>query len=336
MAGFSDKPYRLLAAEFGAALVFTEMISARGLVSGSTRTLRMLDLAGEPRAGVQLFGAEPDEMAGAAMIAVERGAPLIDINMGCPMRKVVANGAGAALLLDIPRAAAIVRAVVRAVPVPVTVKMRRGWRVGEELAVDLARAVAEAGAAAVTVHGRFREEYYGGEADWGVIARVKEALCIPVIGNGDVYRPEDARRMVDLTGCDAVMLARGSLGNPWLFAACRAVLAGDPEPAPPSVRERLAVALRHLDLAVAYYGERRGVVKMRKHLAYYLKGLPGAARLRREVCRLETAAGVRQLLSGYVGGNDDMSSGSEPSSFSWSFLKQLLNRIENLEKKNKG
>ncbi|MGB9920879.1 MAG: tRNA dihydrouridine synthase DusB [Moorellales bacterium] len=300
MAGFSDKPYRVLARDFGAALVFTEMISARGLVMGSSRTWQMLDLADEPAVGVQLFGAEPEEMARAAVMAVERGAALIDLNMGCPMRKVVATGAGAALLRDIPRAAAIVRAVARAVPVPVTVKMRKGWQPGEEVAVDLALAVAEAGAAAVTVHGRFREEFYGGRADWEAIARVKQAVPVPVIGNGDVYRPEDARRMVALTGCDGVMLARGSLGNPWLFGACRAVLSGEPEPPPPGVAERLRVALRHLDLAVAYYGERRGVVKMRKHLVHYLKGLPAAARLRQEVCRLERAEAVRELLAGYA------------------------------------
>ncbi|MBC7346724.1 MAG: tRNA dihydrouridine synthase DusB [Clostridia bacterium] len=300
MAGVSDKVFRRLAREYGAALTYTEMVSAKGLLYRNPRTLSLVDLAGEERVGVQLFGAEPAEVAEAAALVVERGAVLVDLNMGCPVPKVVKAGAGAALMRDPDRAAAIVRAVAEAVPVPVTVKMRKGWDAGEETALWLAREVAAAGAAAITVHGRTRADRYHGRADWEIIARVKEAVSVPVIGNGDLFQPEDAQRMMALTGCDAVMLARGVLGNPWLFAACRAVLAGEPPPPPPAGRTRVETALRHLEMMIGYYGEERGVLKMRKHLTWYLKGLPGAARLRQEVCSLKSAAALKKRLLGYA------------------------------------
>lgn len=300
MAGITDLTYRLLAREQGCALVYTEMISAKGLLYNNKSTWEMLPREGEGRPlAVQLFGSEPEVMAAAAKIVATFPVDIIDINMGCPVAKVVKNGEGAALMKDPDRAARIVAAVAGAVSLPVTVKIRKGWDKETNNAVAFARQMEEAGARAIAVHGRTRSQMYGGKADWHVIREVKEAVSIPVIGNGDIWEPTDAARMLAETGCDAVMLARGTLGNPWLISRTVAYLASGRLLPPPAASERLAMALRHLDLLMAHKGEERGVREMRKFAAWYLKGLPNSAATRDRVTRARDGEEMRKILAAF-------------------------------------
>lgn len=281
MAGVSDIALRSLCREQGADMTFTEMVSAKGLSYANEKTRHLLDLApGETHVAVQLFGHEPDTMAAqAAWIedALQGALAWLDVNMGCPVRKIAGKGDGAALMRDPELAASIVQEVSRAVSHPVTCKFRRGFAQGHETAVEFAKRMEQAGAAAVTVHGRFAEQMYRGSADWGVIARVKDAVEIPVVGNGDVTCGADAVRMAEETRCDAVMIARAAEGNPWVFADVQATLEGRSHTAP-TVRERLDMARRHA--ALLEQREGRNIVRMRKHAAWYVTGLPGAAKAR--------------------------------------------------------
>lgn len=282
MAGVSDEAFRTLCREQGADLTYTEMVSAKGLSYANEKTRHLLHLAeGEDQVAVQLFGHEPDVMADQARwVEQEMGETLayLDINMGCPARKIVSKGDGSALMKTPDLAAAIVRAVSAAVKHPVTVKFRRGWAEGDETCVEFARRMEDAGAAAVAVHGRYALQLYRGRAEWDAIARVKAAVSIPVVGNGDVKCGADAVALVERTGCDAVMIARAAEGNPWVFAQCKAALAGEPEPAKPSVEERIAMARCHARLLAEREG--RNIVRMRKHAMWYMTGLPGAAAAR--------------------------------------------------------
>lgn len=285
MAGVSDEAFRTLCREQGADLTYTEMVSAKGLSYANEKTRHLLHLAeGEDQVAVQLFGHEPDVMADQARwVEQEMGETLayLDINMGCPARKIVSKGDGSALMKTPDLAAAIVRAVNAAVEHPVTVKFRRGWAEGDETCVEFARRMEDAGAAAVVVHGRYALQLYRGLAEWDSIARVKAAVSIPVVGNGDVKCGADAVALVERTGCDAVMIARAAEGNPWVFAQCKAALAGEPEPAKPSVEERIAMARRHARLLAEREG--RNIVRMRKHAMWYMTGLPGAAAARAKI-----------------------------------------------------
>ncbi len=302
MAGFTDKAYRILAHRAGCGLVFTEMVNCDAILYRNARTFAMFDLSGEDwPVAAQVFGADPDKMGRAAQVVVSVGAAIVDINMGCPTPKIVRNGEGCALMQDLPRAADIIRAVVDAVsPVPVTVKMRKGWSEGDLVAPDLARLAELNGAATVTVHGRTRDQFYSGQVDWGAIRAVKQAVSIPVVGNGDICTPADARRMLDETGCDAVMIARGALGNPWLFTRTVHFLrTGEllPEPSP---QERIEQALRHFELALSLKDAGTALLQMRKQLAWYLKGLPGAAQRRAAINSARTPQEVRDLLQAYL------------------------------------
>ena len=285
MAGVSDEAFRTLCREQGADLTYTEMVSAKGLSYANEKTRHLLHLAeGEDQVAVQLFGHEPDVMADQARwVEQEMGETLayLDINMGCPARKIVSKGDGSALMKTPDLAASIVRAVSAAVEHPVTVKFRRGWAEGDETCVEFARRMEDAGAAAVAVHGRYALQLYRGRAEWDAIARVKVAVSIPVVGNGDVKCGADAVALVERTGCDAVMIARAAEGNPWVFAQCKAALAGEPEPAKPSVEERIAMARRHARLLAEREG--RNIVRMRKHAMWYITGLPGAAAARAKI-----------------------------------------------------
>jgi len=294
MAGVTDKAFRQIIRSCGAGLIYTEMISDMGLVYGQQRTHKMLDLQGEePPLAVHIFGSEPEPMAQAAQLAASQGADIVDINMGCPTPKIVKNGEGAALMLDIPRARRIIRAVVNAVPVPVTVKMRLGWSRDQINYLELAEAAQEEGAAAVALHARTRDQFYSGQADWSHIACLKKHLEIPVIGNGDIWTAEDALGMAEKTGCDAVMIGRGIMGNPFLIREAVALLERGERISPPTLEEKLALAARHLDLACQYKGENVAVREMRKHFSWYLKGMRGAAQLRQQINQATTR---QQLL----------------------------------------
>lgn len=300
MAGITDKAFRIIAREHGCGLVYTEMISAKALTYQNIKTKALLDLEGEEQPiSVQLFGSEPETMAEAAVIAVREGAKIIDVNMGCPVPKVVKNKEGSALLEQPELACSIVRAMVKATDVPITVKMRIGWNRENIVAVKLARELEEAGAAALAVHGRTRDQYYAGKADWEVIKDVKKSLAIPVIGNGDIWTPQDAVKMLETTGCDAIMLGRGVLGNPWLISNTCNYLNGK-EPVYPDPREKIAGALRHLDLTISLKGEEVGVREMRKHLAWYLKGLPRTSSLKDAIFKARTRVEVVNLLEGFA------------------------------------
>ena len=282
MAGVSDIAFRTVCREFGADLTFTEMVSAKGLSYANEKTRHLLDLAdGESKVGVQLFGHEPDTMASqAAWVENVMGDTLayIDINMGCPARKIVSKGDGSALMKDPELAARIVSAIKSVSGVNVTAKFRRGWGMGDDTAVEFAKRLEQAGVDAVTVHGRFAEQLYREASDRGVIGRVKEAVSVPVVGNGDIKCGADAVAMVRETGCDAVMIARAAEGNPWIFEQVKAALKGEEEPPKPTPFDRIQMARRHARLLEQREG--RNIVRMRKHAMWYVTGLPGASKAR--------------------------------------------------------
>ena len=300
MAGVTDLAFRKLCKEQGCGMVYTEMISAKGLYYGSSHTRDLLKIDGkEHPVGVQIFGSDPLIMARMAEKISETEADLIDINMGCPAPKIVKNGEGSALMRNPSLVADIVREVSRASSKPVTVKIRKGWDEKSVNAVEIARIAEEEGAAAITVHGRTREQYYSGSADWDIIRKVKSSVSIPVIGNGDVFTAPAALEMKKQTNCDGIMAARGARGNPWLFRDIVSLWDTGTVPPPPGTEERIHTALRHLRMLVDQKGEKVAVPEMRKHIAWYLKGIKDSGRIRSQVNSLDTEAEVKALLSSY-------------------------------------
>jgi nifR3 family TIM-barrel protein len=297
LAGVTDKAFRETVRSLGGKYVWTEMISDKALTYHNSRTLNMLNLSGEsePRI-VQLFGSDPETMARAAQIALKCDANVIDINMGCPAPKIVKNGEGAALLKDLSLAQKIAASVAEAVNIPVTVKTRLGWDKNSIVVLELVRRLEAAGVNMITVHARTREQFYSGLADWEWIYRVKSEISIPVIGNGDVYTPEDAKKMIDQTGCDGVMIGRGALGNPWLIPRTQHYLKYGILLPEPLIEERVTVALQHFDRLLHYKGERIGINEMRKHAVWYIKGLRNAAQLRDKIMQTNSAEEIRTLL----------------------------------------
>ena len=297
MAGVTDLPFRVLCREQGAGCVVTEMVSAKAVLynNKNTRELLQIDPAERP-AAVQLFGSEPDIMAEIAARLEEGPYDYIDVNMGCPVPKIVNNGEGSALMKNPERAKEVLTAMVKAVKKPVTVKFRKGFNDLSVNAVEFAKMAESCGVAAVAVHGRTREQYYSGKADWDIIRQVKEAVRIPVIGNGDIFTPEDAGRMLKETGCDGIMVARGAKGNPWLFGRINHYLdTGEVLPGP-SMAEIKAMILRHGRMLVQFKGEGVAMREMRGHMAWYTKGMPNSATLRNEINQVETLEGFVELL----------------------------------------
>ena len=299
MAGISDLPYRVICREFGCGLTVSEMVSAKGLLYKNEKTFAMLqiDEAERPTA-IQLFGSVPEELAEAARIVEAQGADIIDFNMGCPVPKVVNNGEGSALMKVPELAGKILEAMVKAVRVPVTVKFRAGWDEEHRNAVEIAKIAEASGVAAVAVHGRTRNQFYMGKADWEIIRRVKEAVRIPVFGNGDVFTAGDGLRMFKETNCDGLMLARGAYGNPWLFTQLRAALAGKDIPAV-TAGEKLQQIILHATALVDFKGEKVAIREMRSHASAYIKGLPRASEYREKFHKLETLREMIDLVNSY-------------------------------------
>lgn len=298
MAGLTDLPFRLICEKYNPGLTVTEMVSSKALYYNDEKTKQLLKMDGEKRPiSAQIFGSDIESMAYSANY-VSKIADIVDINMGCPAPKVVKNGDGSKLLLDLDKVYEIVRAVVKSSSVPVTVKMRKGWDSEHIVAVEAAKAVESAGASAVAIHGRTRSEYYTGTADWNIIKKVKENVSIPVIGNGDIKSPEDAKRIFEQTNCDGIMIGRATLGKPWILEQIRTYLEDGTIRKIPNT-EILETILNHINLEVKEKGEYTGVREMRKHICYYLKGLPGASLVRDKINHLDSKEEVEKELMEY-------------------------------------
>lgn len=304
-AGVSESPFRRLCRSFGADVVLSEFVSAEGIRRGNERTKKFLRFdAAERPIGIQIFGADPNAMGEAAARVAEVYEPdFIDINFGCPVKKIVKRGGGSGCLRDLALVERIVRAVDRATPLPTTVKIRSGFDETTRDPVDIARRCQDAGACVVTLHPRTREEMYAGRARWSEIAAVVDAVDVPVVGNGDVRSGGDARRMHEETGCAGVMIARGSHGSPWIFAQARAALDGLPVPPAPSVADRFRIVLEHARNAIAFeHDEERAMIEFRKHLGWYTKGLPDGRALRQRLFRVRRLEEAERILEGYAEG----------------------------------
>jgi len=297
MAGVTDLPFRVLCQEQGAGMVCMEMVSAKAIYYNNKNTEALMDIHPDERpVSLQLFGSDPKIMADMAARIEERPFDILDINMGCPVPKVVSNGEGSALMKRPELVREIVTAVVKAIEKPVTVKIRRGFDEDHLNAVEIAKIIEDSGAKAVAVHGRTREQYYSGKADWDTIRQVKEAVSVPVIGNGDVCSARDARAMFEQTGCDGIMIARAAQGNPWIFREMAALARGEEIPARPDMAEVKEMILRHGRFAAEYKGEYIGLREMRKHVAWYTSGFPHSAKLRAKAGQIDTLESLERLV----------------------------------------
>lgn len=301
MAGVTDLPFRCICSKYGAGMTYSEMISAKGLWYKDKKTASLMRIAPEERpCAIQIFGSEPEIMAAVVPQVMEFEPDIIDINMGCPAPKIVNNGDGSALMKNPQLMGEIVNAVVKASPVPVTVKIRSGWDDTSKNALECAKILEANGAAAIAVHGRTRQQFYSGKADWEIIRTIKNELSIPVIGNGDIWTAEDAKAMFDFTGCDAVMIARGAEGNPFIFKQTLELLQTGKVKFFPTPAEKAAQALEHTRMLVADKGEERGIKEARKHIAWYIKGLKGASVLKGIIFKISEFYILEQLLNDYV------------------------------------
>ncbi len=301
MAGVSDLPFRLLCKEQGAGLVCMEMVSAKAIFFNNKNTEQLMSIhPDEGPVSLQFFGSEPKLMGEMAKKIEEKPFDILDINMGCPVPKVVNNGEGSSLMKDPKKAGEIVREMAKAIRKPVTAKLRIGFDSEHINVLEMAKRVEDCGAAAVAIHGRTREQYYSGKANWEMIAKVKDALSIPVIGNGDIFEPEDAKRMIDETGCDGIMIARGARGNPWLFHQTKTYLETGVLEAKPDRKEVAQMIMRHAKMQVENKGDYTGIREMRKHVAWYTAGFPHSAKIRQKSNEIESLDELEQLLEELV------------------------------------
>ena len=297
MAGITGMPFRILCREQGCGLVYTEMVSAKGMHYNNARTFDLIRISeSEKPVGIQIFGSDPNVMVEMTSRLNDSEACLVDINMGCPTPKITKNGEGSALMTTPDLAARIIYAVSNVSVKPVTVKIRKGWNDQSINAVDIAKIAEQNGASAVTVHGRTREQFYSGKADWEIIAAVKSSVKIPVIGNGDIVKPEDAVRMMNQTGCDAVMIGRGAQGNPWIFGRTLEYLKTGKLVQEPTIAEKMQTMFRHMDMLIGIKGERIGICEMRKHIAWYIKGIRHAAHIKETVFKANTKEEIISVL----------------------------------------
>ena len=301
MAGVTDLPFRILCKEMGCGLVYSEMVSAKGILYDNKNTTELLEIDPKERpVAVQLFGSDPEILGAMAKKIEAYPIDIIDVNMGCPAPKIVKNGEGSCLMKTPELVGKIVKSLVESQSKPVTIKFRKGFDDDHVNAVEIAKIAEANGASAVAVHGRTREQYYSGKADWDIIKQVKAAVNIPVIGNGDIFTPQAAKNLLEHTGCDAIMVGRGAQGNPWIFKRILHYLETGELVPEPTGEERVEKALRHAQMLIDYKGEYIGVREMRKHMAWYMKGLPGAAELRGKLNYAENMAELEDLLRGYL------------------------------------
>lgn len=300
MAGITDLPFRVICKRLGCGFTVSEMVSAKGLLYKNVKTTEMLKIdAAERPTAIQLFGSVPEELAEASRMVEASGSDVIDLNMGCPVPKIVNNGEGSALMNNPKLAYEILSAMVKAVKIPVTVKFRAGWDDEHKNAVEIAKLAESAGVAAVTVHGRTRKQFYEGKADWNIIAAVKESISIPVFGNGDIFSAADGLNMMRQTGCDGVAVGRGADGNPWIFAQLKNALEGNENFREVTLNEKLDLAAEHLRMLIDFKGEYISVKEMRRHISAYLKGMPHAAEFRCRFHKMDTYDDFCQLLEEY-------------------------------------